>query len=334
MTPIILKKAIPTLRVTLNKIIRRRPPPLLLRNSEIRLAPAVATLKCTLSIHRAVILATTESNPPRKPRTAANAVIDLQPAKPILRPKTSKKPAQNPKKHKHAMNKQMRDIVADAADHDDEAARRITARHGLGEGSDGGEETEGGRIQAIRAINAAYANASRFLVRKMNELIMELEELKEIKYDNPREEILAGHARIQWNAEREIYGEDDAIQRKMSQLIIAVMTPNELPSRMTGKWLEESWYALKFEIANAIITHKPPAEEIIENLCRPPPKIDIPNKEVAPMNAIDFASRASDILADRIDTLMKCIHDMHKFSASISNHLIIPTFSHHVVFVS
>jgi hypothetical protein len=338
MTQLILKKATPILRVTLNKTIRRRPPPLLLCGNEIRLAPAVATLRCTLPkkpplAPKTVILTKTaptiQSHHPKK--SLSHAVIELQHAKPTLKPKT-----QNPKKHKHAMNKQMRDIVADAADHDDEAARRVSVRHDPGGVGDDGEETEGngGRIQAIRAINAAYANASRFLVRKMNELIMDLESLKEMKYDNPREEILEGHVRMQWNTEHEIYGEEDAIQRRISQLIVQVMTPNELPSRTTGKWLEESWYTLKFEIANAIITHKPPAEDVIESLCRAPAPLEGgPNKEVAPMNAIDFASRASDILADRIDTLMKCIHDMHKFSASISNHLIIPTFSHHVVFV-
>jgi hypothetical protein len=200
----------------------------------------------------------------------------------------------------------------------------------------------GGQIQMVRTTNAVYTNASLALISRINEVVISLEELREKKYDEPREKILEGHERIKWNEEHAIYDADDEIHRNISRLVLEIITPNELPHRKIGEILKQAWYTLKFEIASAAISRKPPSDTVITaclEQCSIDPfalteSVERGPSEVPPTNAIDFAKRASAILSERIDVLMQCIHEIHHFTASISPLLTVPSFSHHVAFAT
>jgi hypothetical protein len=380
MATIVFRPIKPTLRVahtTLNRVIAKKRPLLLTAGDPVRvvrLMPAILTLcptlyptPCPVRIEekrpppkrRATLpkAKPTISSPPKRVRFEPAGVVELQLIKPTLRVKSTRPPP-NPKQHKHAMNKQMRDIVAGAASHDVEAAKRVrppsskskakpkpvvdefdaildALPYPMEDPDKPVDENDDSRIQVIRATNAAYASASRFLMGRLNATIVELEGIKESRYDYPRQAILDAHARMRWNAEREIYHEENEIQRHISHLIVQIMTPNELPSKSVGGWLEEACFTLKVEVSTAIITHKPPSDEVINSVAGKESPLELfsgDQREAAPANAVDFASRASDILSERIDALMACMHDLHRFSASIAPHLITPVFSHHVVF--
>lgn len=328
--PIILKTIAPVLRVILGPGRKRRPAPV--GGNEIKLALATAIL--------------VQAKPPPPPavekrvRFAATGVIELQLIKPILKPRLV-----NPKKHKHAMNKQMRDIVTGEAEHDEEAAARQHLQGG--DGSDGGDgfgeadvRKAATRIQMMRATNAVYAGVSRLLIGRLNEAIIWMQNLKETRFDNPRETILETYARIRWNSEREIYEEEAILNERMMHLIMTILQKNELPGRRLGLPLEQAWHAFKYEIANAVITHRAPSDRAMEGIVRDINEFtlayasDGEDKEPVPTDAVEFAVRAGDILGDRIDALLGCIHDIHRFTASIAVHLVVPTFSHHITFTS
>lgn len=282
----------------------------------------------------------------------ADALIEILPIKPTLvlrmKPKAAiVKPQKSIKSTKRGMNKKMREFVEDTAVRDAHAASRakkkakpVVVMHG-DDDDEGGEDVNmepitgtGGQIQTVRITNAAYMNASRILMRKINEVVGELKKIKENKYDAPLERMAELHHRIKWNAEREIYDKDDEIRMEISKCIIIIMDPNELPSRKTGDNLEQAWYSLKYEIASSIIGKRPPSDRMIHSSLHAmhTKAAAEPANEVLPTNAIDFSQRASDILGERIDALNKCMREIHEFTVTISPHLVIPSFSHHVVF--